>query len=549
LQKLLGDALPEQEQTALAGHLDTCVTCQQTLEQMAAGNQSWSAAARRMVAPPAPEPALEQAIQALKAQPTEAETLAPSVPSAQPELDFLGVAQPADKEGFIGRLGPYDILEEIGRGGMGIVLKGFDATLHRFVAIKVMAPHLAAQAEARQRFLREARAAAAVVHENVVTIHAVVETDDLPYLVMEFVPAGSLQHRLDSGVPLELTEILRIGKQTAAGLAAAHARGLVHRDIKPANILIEQGSGRVKITDFGLARIVEEPSLAPDQIAPWPVGVDARLSQVGTIAGTPQYMAPEQARGQAVDHRADLFSLGSVLYALCTGRAPFAGDTLVAVLHDVCESSPRPVAEINRDIPGWLVQVIDKLHAKDPAARYQTAAEVAEVLGRHLAILEHPGLAPTHLRNLLGYEYRSRRTLWGWPLVHIATGFDPHTGRQRVARGIIAIGSLAVGGVAIGAGAIGGIAIGGGAVGLIALGGLSAGLLLAVGGLALGSIALGGIALGGIALGGGAVGYYALGSGAYGIHALGSNDQDPQAVEFFRHWLGSWINDLISQKP
>ena len=194
----------------------------------------------------------------------------------------------------------------VGRGGMGTVFRAFDERLHRVVAIKVMAAGLAATATARQRFTREARAAAAVCHEHVVTIHAVEEEHRPPFLVMQYVEGASVQEKLNRWGALPTTEILRIGMQAASGLAAAHAHGLVHRDIKPANILLEGNVERVKITDFGLARAAD----------------DASLSQSGVIAGTPLYMSPEQAEGARIDHRSDLFSLGSVLYAACTGRAP-----------------------------------------------------------------------------------------------------------------------------------------------------------------------------------------------------------------------------------
>src|SRR5215217_1508746 len=166
--------------------------------------------------------------------------------------------------------------------------------------------------------------------------------------------------------------------QIAAGLAAAHKQGIVHRDIKPANILLENGVERVKITDFGLARAVD----------------DASVTQSGVIAGTPMYMSPEQARGEAVDPRSDLFSLGSVLYAMCTGHAPFRASGTMAVLKRVCEETPAPVRDANPHVPDWLAAIIEKLHAKDPARRYQTAAEVADLLGRHLAYVQHPSVAP-----------------------------------------------------------------------------------------------------------------------------------------------------------
>ena len=252
---------------------------------------------------------------------------------------------------------------------MGVVLKAFDPTLHRSVAIKVLAPQLATSSSARQRFAREARAAAAIRNEHVVAIHSVDEWKGLPYLVMEFIPGSSLQARIDRTAPLDLNSILRIGMQAAAGLAAAHAQGLVHRDIKPSNILLENCVERVKITDFGLARAVD----------------DASLTQSGVVAGTPLFMAPEQARCEAIDHRADLFSLGAVLYAMCTGRSPFRASTTLGVLKRVCDDTHRPVREVNPDVPDWLSAIIDRLLAKDREDRYQTAEEVVEVLGTQLA--------------------------------------------------------------------------------------------------------------------------------------------------------------------
>jgi WD40 repeat protein/serine/threonine protein kinase len=308
----------------------------------------------------------------------EATDLAAAAP--QPEtgetLDFLAPSQRPDA---LGRLGHYEVLEVVGRGGMGVVLRAFDDKLHRVVAIKVLAPQLATTGAARQRFVREARATAAVSHDHVIDIHAVEDAGPVPYLVMQFVDGPTLQEKLERGGPLPLPEVLRIGRQVAAGLAAAHAQGLVHRDVKPANILLENGVERVKITDFGLARAVD----------------DASVSQSGLIAGTPAYMSPEQANGEQVDHRSDLFSLGSVLYTLCAGHAPFRANTTMAVLMRVCEDTPRPLREVNPEVPDWLAAIIAKLHAKSPAERYQSAAEVAELFGRHLAHLQQPGTTPS----------------------------------------------------------------------------------------------------------------------------------------------------------
>src|SRR5262249_13947770 len=254
-------------------------------------------------------------------------------PPAEPEApsEPLAFLEPSQKPGSLGRLGHYEVLEVIGKGGMGIVLRAFDEKLHRVVAIKVLAPELAGNGPARQRFVRQARAAAAVTQENVIAIHAVEDGGPIPYLIMQFIEGCTLQQKLDRTGPLPLKEILRLGVQVADGLAAAHRHGLVHRDIKPANILLENSIERVKITDFGLARAAD----------------DATLTTSGVVAGTPAYMSPEQASGEHVDHRSALFSLGSVLYALCAGHPPFRAGNAMAVLKRVCEDTPRPLRESN----------------------------------------------------------------------------------------------------------------------------------------------------------------------------------------------------------
>jgi serine/threonine protein kinase/WD40 repeat protein len=279
----------------------------------------------------------------------------------------LGFLEPSPQPGALGRIGHYEVLEVLGRGGFGIVLRAQDEALQRVVAVKVLAPQMAATSPARKRFLREARSYAAIRHENVVQVHAV-EEQPLPYLVMEFIPGETLQQRLDRTGPLDVPEILRIGRQIAEGLAAAHETGLIHRDVKPANVLIEGGpQQRVKLTDFGLARAAD----------------DASISQSGLVAGTPLYMAPEQAKGEALDHRADLFSFGSVLYVMCTGRPPFRANGTMAILKRVCEDTPRPIHEIIPETPVWLSDLITRLHAKKPADRFQSAREVADLLQRY----------------------------------------------------------------------------------------------------------------------------------------------------------------------
>ncbi|MBW3595879.1 MAG: serine/threonine-protein kinase, partial [Planctomycetes bacterium] len=342
-------------------------------------------------------------------------------------LDFL---EPSEEADSLGRLGQYEIIEVIGRGGMGIALKARDTRLNRVVAVKVLAPELAANPTARKRFLREARAAAAVSHDYVITTYAV-EQGDLPYLVMEFIDGPSLQQKIDRQGALELTEILRIGMQVAYGLAAAHAQGLIHRDIKPSNILLQNGIERVQITDFGLARAAD----------------DVTVTRTGEIAGTPDYMSPEQAQGRPVDHRADLFSLGSLLYAMCTGRSPFRADSTMGVLHRVCNDTPRPISDVNPDIPKWLIAVIDRLLAKNADGRFQTAAETAEVLSGCLAHVQQPHVVP--LPDLVAGPGRvpsrvSRHRKWYFGVIALALvagsiGFAEATGVTNLAATVIQI--------------------------------------------------------------------------------------------------------------
>jgi hypothetical protein len=380
LKDLLAERLRSEERARLTAHLEICSACQHRLEGLTAGQKSWAGLASKLSErPPSPEPALQKVMARLKEDKQEVTHDEPAFAGDLP----LGFLSPTDKPGQLGRLERYEVLEEIGRGGMGVVLKAFDPSLHRVVAIKVLAPQLATSGVARKRFLREAKAAAAVTHDHIVTIHAVDEANGLPYLVMQYIAGQSLQDRLDKEGPLELAEILRIGMQTASGLAAAHGHGIVHRDIKPANILLEDGVQRVKITDFGLARAMD----------------DASLTQSGFVAGSPLYMAPEQARGEALDHRADLFSLGSVLYTMCTGRPPFRAANTLAVLRRVSEDAPRPIRETNPEIPDWLSEVVDKLLAKEPGERYQSAGEVVEVLGQQLAKLQHGAWVPPAASN------------------------------------------------------------------------------------------------------------------------------------------------------
>jgi WD40 repeat protein/tRNA A-37 threonylcarbamoyl transferase component Bud32 len=298
----------------------------------------------------------------------------PAVEQLSRDDHLLACLIPSDEPGSLGRLDRYEILEVHGRGSTGIVFRARDSKLQRIVAIKVLAPRLASSKAARKRFVREAQAAAAIRDDHVIGIHEVNDEGPLPYLVMDYIAGMTLDDRIHQGEQPELKEILRIALQTASGLAAAHAQGLVHRDIKPANILLENGVQRVKITDFGLALTETEAGVADRK----------------QLAGTPLYMSPEQSRGEPTDHRTDMFSLGSLLYTLCTGRPPFEADSTVELLRRVCEDIPQAIRELNPAIPEWLCEIIARLHAKKAVERIASARELTDVLSRRLAALQLP---------------------------------------------------------------------------------------------------------------------------------------------------------------
>jgi hypothetical protein len=279
------------------------------------------------------------------------------------DLDFL--ARP-EGPGEIGRLGGYRILKILGVGGMGVVFQAEDVHLKRTVALKAMLPAAAAgTVSARERFLLEARAAAAIEHQHVVTIYQVGEDRGVPFLAMQFLRGESLEQRLKRDAKRPLPEVLRVGREVAEGLAAAHALGLIHRDIKPANVWLEAGTDRVKILDFGLAR---------------EVGEQVHLTQTGVVLGTPAYMAPEQAAGEQIDGRADLFSLGCVLYRMVTGRPAFHGSNIISTLRAVALHDPEPIGRQDGDVPFALSELVHLLLDKAPAGRPASAQAVAAAL-------------------------------------------------------------------------------------------------------------------------------------------------------------------------
>ncbi|MFO0863313.1 MAG: protein kinase [Gemmataceae bacterium] len=374
-QRLLtADASPDEVED-FAEHLGECPKCaplvdqafaddtlakalrnQATLGEVAAAAETLIEQMLKIKCPPAATQTIEETVDSLPASCAD-----PSAASPAELLAFLG---PSQADGEIGRLGGYRILKVLGSGGMGMVLQAEDLRLRRTVAMKVMKPEAAAKSGARERFLREAQAAAAIEHPNVVSILHVGEDRDVPYLIMPWLKGKSLEDRLREDPPLDVGESARLGSQVAAGLAAAHQQGLIHRDIKPANLWLDE-SGQVKILDFGLARDLTD---------------EVHLTHSGMILGTPSYMSPEQANGEQVDPRCDLFSLGVVLYRMTTGRLPFRTGSVMSALASLAIDTPASPQSLNPSIPNELSELILALLEKEPAKRPSSAIEIAERL-------------------------------------------------------------------------------------------------------------------------------------------------------------------------
>ena len=279
-------------------------------------------------------------------------------------------------------VGRYALERELGRGGMGVVLLARDLSLDRLVALKLLPAMLAAQPVLRERFLREARTAAGLSHPHVVPIHSVEAHDDIVFIAMAFVDGESLAERVRRVGPLSPREVARIMREVAWALAYAHGRGIVHRDIKPDNILIERGSGRAMVTDFGIAR--PSPSAATSK----------QLTLEGQLIGTAAFMSPEQGAGEPVDGRSDLYALGGVGFFALTGRAPFEANTLEAILVARFTQAAPPVASARPDVPSALASAIDRCLAREPNDRFPSAEALAEALSEGAGLVGAPDIAP-----------------------------------------------------------------------------------------------------------------------------------------------------------
>ena len=256
----------------------------------------------------------------------------------------------------------YKIIEKLGEGGMGVVYKAEDTKLKREVAIKFLPRFISANKEERQRFEIEAQAAALLNHPNIATIYAIEETEDEMFIVMEYIDGVELKDKIKSG-PVPVDEAINIATQIAEGLEAAHKKGIVHRDIKSSNIMITKG-GKVKIMDFGLAKIIG----------------GTELTKIGSTVGTAAYMSPEQARGEELDNRTDIWSFGVVLYEMITGQLPYKGDYEQAVIYSILNEDPKPITELRGDTPSQLSHIVEKTLQKNPENRYQTTKDLIEEL-------------------------------------------------------------------------------------------------------------------------------------------------------------------------
>ena len=287
----------------------------------------------------------------------------PTLPirKAVPKEDDFSYLLPPVEPGEMGRLGNYRVLHVLGQGGMGVVFRAEDISLHRPVALKVMRPEMHGNREGWERFLREARVMAQIKHDNLVTIYNAGQEGNVVYFAMELLEGESLDAWRKHGSTTDIAEIVRMALQIAKGLAFIHRKGLIHRDIKPANIWLEKPENRIKILNLGLVL---------------PMEADAKLTATGTVMGTPDFMSPEQARGDPVDARSDLFSLGGVLYYLCTGRKPFAGHTTSAVLMALASETPPSASSLNPQIPEPLSELVMQMLSRDPNKRPASADEV-----------------------------------------------------------------------------------------------------------------------------------------------------------------------------
>ncbi len=351
----------------LSEHLEQCEQCRAKLTDVAGEANWWSMASETLSTPQPDLSAVTNTICAL-VSPASAGQSHEAINEYEIEQLRRMLPAPCHAE-LIARIGRYELEQLIGRGGMGLVFRAWDTELHRVVAVKTLSLMLLPIGTARERFIREGRAAALLNHPHIVPVYDVITDTPVPALVMQYVLGPTVDQWVNENGPMCWQDMLRIGTQLADALSAAHAEGLVHRDIKPSNVLLEASGTRAKLTDFGLVRAMD----------------DATLTNSGMLTGTPHFMSPEQASSEEIDGRSDLFSLGALLYYLASGSLPFTGREPMAVLHAVCHQPHVPLAQRNAEIPYEVSKFIDQLLHKSAKHRPASSMAVAE----HLRALLH----------------------------------------------------------------------------------------------------------------------------------------------------------------
>lgn len=348
-------------------HISDCISCQTQLEQLSASPDHWSGI-RSVLQTPDSEASrrIARSICPLRtdgAASASGEQEETAEVHCERELEYLQQKlAPASHPELLGRIDRYEVEQLVGYGGMGLVFRGHDTELHRVVAIKTITSGLIPNGTVKQRFFQEARAVASLSHAHIVSVHDIITGGPVPAIVMQYVAGPTLGEHLSEHGPMSWRAVLQLGVQLCDALETAHRSGLIHRDIKPGNVLLEANETRAMLTDFGLVRILDNKT----------------ITRSGVIPGTPEFMSPEQAWGKTLDPRSDLFSFGSLLYMMLTGKSPFASTEAMATLNKLCNEPHCPLQEYSRDIPRQVVKLVDRLLAKQPKRRFSSAAEVRD---------------------------------------------------------------------------------------------------------------------------------------------------------------------------
>ncbi len=358
----IGEPSPKDEE-----HLGQCAVCQAQLEKLSAPHESWHEIATALKSqPPASAGRIARSVCPLRDDDYSSDEAAASAVAdfhCAHELEALQAKlDPASHPELLGRLDRYEIEQLVGYGGMGLVFRGHDTDLHRVVAIKTIASGLSSLGPVRQRFVREARAVASLAHPHIVSVHDIITTGPVPAIVMQYVAGPTLDQHLREHGAMPWRSVLQLAVQLCDALDTAHRSGLIHRDIKPGNVLLEANGTRAMLTDFGLVRVLDNKT----------------ITRTGVLAGTPEFMSPEQAWGKPLDSRSDLFSLGSLVYTMLAGISPFSASEPMASLNLLCNESHRPLADHSAEIPRQVTQLVDKLLSKQARRRYSTAGEVRD---------------------------------------------------------------------------------------------------------------------------------------------------------------------------